>query len=160
MPEAEKTIGAKELRRLVSLRAATGKRASEERGAWGNAFKSAQEKFNVNPIAFQWAARLDGMQDAGRASRIIRDFIRYTQLLEVGGQTDLEDLLEPAEPEAAPEPEEKPATRNGARGYANRASALRAAKRDTGLDKPEVFRSEDGLWFYAPPDPGDGAAMH
>ena len=86
-----KTIGAKALRQLCSTRKGADERAAEERGAWGSKFKDAQEKHGVDAIAFGMAYRLWKMADTARASRILRNFTHYIDLLEVGGQTDIED---------------------------------------------------------------------
>lgn len=93
---AEKTIGAKELKRLCTTRKGADERAAEERGAWGGAFKAAQEKHGVDPIAFGMAYRLWKMADSARASRVLRNFMQYVDLLEIGGQADLEDAVNQA----------------------------------------------------------------
>ena len=99
---AEKQIGTAELRRLCTNKKGADSRAAEERGAWGEAFKAAQEKNNLDPIAFGWFYRLWSMQDSARASRILRNLMQYCDQMQVGGQTDLEDV-DTGEAEADPD---------------------------------------------------------
>lgn len=64
----------------------------ETRGELAQAYKQAEDDWNLNRQMFKWAQKLAG-QDSAKGQQNLRDFLRYCNYL---GVTDQQDLFDKA----------------------------------------------------------------
>lgn len=89
---AEKSIAKTKLVQLIRSMEIVGSRIGEERGELGAKIKAAEADHNYDRFAGAVAFKLKKM-DSGKASRHLRNIALYCDLLEIGGQADIEDAI-------------------------------------------------------------------
>lgn len=150
--KAEKVISPTKLKQLVKSSQAMSKSIAEERGAYGDKFKKAVDDDGLEPKSFRMVLPLVKM-DAAKASRVIRHFMRYVEILEIGGQMDLVDEItrrQEAEAAAA-EPETAWAKVDGVWMEGVLIEARDDGTADVRLHSGAVANCEDGGWTVNDP---------